>query len=100
MFTVPSFLTCISVPLFSAAASDSETPKHNGLVQFQKVLPHSLQREVLRLILPKHSRLSQSCQYSAFHCELKPIISLSAKPFPKYLPSLGGFLSVFLTYPS
>lgn len=47
MFPVPSFLTCISVPLFSAAASDSETHKHDGLVQFHKVLPHLLQTEIL-----------------------------------------------------
>lgn len=100
MFPVPSFLSFISVPLFSAAASDSETPKQHGPVPFHKLFPSSLQIEILRLIPPKHTRLSQSCPYATFHCDLDPIKSLFAKPFPKYLPTLGDFLSVFLSYPS
>lgn len=37
MFPVPSFLTCISTPFFPAAASNSETPKQDRLVQFHKL---------------------------------------------------------------
>lgn len=72
---VPSFLTCVSVPLFSAAASDSKSPKQDGPVQFPKLFPFSLQREILRLVPPKHTTLSisQSCPYSTFHWDLNPI---------------------------
>lgn len=85
MFPVPSFLTCISVPLFSGAASNSETPKQDEPAHFHKLFPYCLQIEILRLVPPKYTRLSsQCCPYSTFHCDLK---SLFAKPFPKYLPS-------------
>lgn len=100
MFPVPSCFSCISVPLFSAASSNSKSPKQDWQVQFQKLFPYSLQIEILRLVPPKHTRLSQSCPYFAFHCDLNPIKSLFAKRFPKYLPSLGHFLSAFLSYPS
>lgn len=39
MFPVPSCFSCISVPLFSAAASNSKSPKQDGQVQFQKIIP-------------------------------------------------------------
>lgn len=47
LFPLLSFLICISVPSFSDAASNSQTPKQYEPVQFHKLIPYSLWIEIL-----------------------------------------------------
>lgn len=93
LFPVPSFLTCISVPLFSDAASNSKTPKQDGPVQFHKV-------SIPIFFVNRNPQTDPSKAHQAisvtFHHDFNLTNSLCVMPFTKYFPSLSNFLAVFI----
>lgn len=97
LFPVPSFLTCISVPFFSDADSNSKTPKQDGPMQFHRVfIPiFSVNRNPQTGPSKAHQAISVT-----FHHDFNPSNSLCVRPFTKYFPSLSDFLTVFIIWPS
>lgn len=93
LFSIPSFLTCISLPLFSDTATNSKTPKQDGPVQFHKVfIPiFSVNRHPQTGLSKAHQAISVT-----FHHDFNPTNSLCVMPFAKYFPSLSDFLTVFI----